>query len=81
MENATKKLLSLINSDYILFSYNNEGLLSRNHLEKLISDVCSDFKFEEIEYKRFRADLDHSNRVYKYDSTNEYLIIGKMKQN
>ena len=81
VENATKKLLSLINSDYILFSYNNEGLLSRNHLEKLISDVCSDFKFEEIEYKRFRADLDHSNRVYKYDSTNEYLIIGKMKQN
>ncbi|MEN6519624.1 MAG: DNA adenine methylase [Armatimonadota bacterium] len=76
---AFRRLFSAMNSEYVLFSYNNEGLLSRNELEALFDEFCSRTSFLEIPYRRFRADLDGDNRVYKGDDTVEYLVLGKMK--
>lgn len=73
------RLLSSINAEHVLFSYSNEGLVKRPELEILFNDNCSNVHFDEIPYKRFRADLDGENRVYKGDETVEYLILGKLK--
>lgn len=76
---AFRRLFSALNAEYVLFSYNNEGLLSKDELESLFGDFCDHTHFLEIPYRRFRADLDGNNRVYKADGTFEYLILGKMK--
>lgn len=73
---AFRRLLSLMNTDHVLFSYSNEGLVSKQELEAMFHDYCCDVRFEELPYKRFRADNDGENRVYKGDFTMEYLILG-----
>lgn len=74
---AFRRLFGSINAEYILFSYNNEGLLSKDEINSLFHDYCSNIRFEEIPYKRFRADNDGKNRVYKGDDTVEYLVLGR----
>jgi adenine-specific DNA-methyltransferase len=76
---AFRRLLGAINADYVLFSYSNEGLVSRHELEAMFCDHCSTVRFEEIPYRRFRADSDGEGRVYRGDSTLEYLILGELK--
>ncbi len=78
-ERAFDELFSQINSRYILLSYNNEGLITEDFIRNLFDTYCKDYKFEKIEYQRYRADVDHSKRIYKTDNTTEYLIIGKKK--
>lgn len=80
VEGAFRRLFGLINAEYVLFSYNNEGLLSREELEAIFGEYCSAVDFQEIPYRRFRADNDGDNRVYKGDTTVEYLILGKMRR-
>ena len=75
---AFRKLFDCINAEYILFSYNNEGLLTKDEIDSLFRDYCCDIRFEEIPYKRFRADSDGKNRTYKCDDTVEYLVLGRM---
>lgn len=77
-KSAFHQLIGLVNADYVLFSYSNEGLLSRNDLEAMFAEFCSDVRFEEIHYRRFRADLDGENRVYSGDYTKEFLVLGRM---
>ncbi len=77
---AFYQLLSHIRSDYVLFSYNNEGLLSRTKLIGLFHEFCSDVRLTQIKFKRFRADVDGENRNYKTDHTHEFLILGKPKR-
>jgi len=74
-----RDLFARLRSEYILFSYNNEGLLSKEELELLFDEFCTDVEFREIEYGRFRADVDRVNRRYKADQTQEYLILGRSK--
>ncbi len=74
---AFDRLLSRMNTEYVLFSYNNEGLVSRRDLEAVFREHCRAVDVEEIPYKRFRADVDGENRAYKGDSTTEYLILGR----
>ena len=74
---AFDRLLSRANAEYVLFSYNNEGLISRRDLEGVFRDHCCAVDFEDIPYRRFRADIDGENRAYKGDSTTEYLILGR----
>ncbi len=78
-EESYRKLFLNLNSKYILLSYNNEGLISEKFIRNLFEEYCSSYKFEKIEYIRFRADTDHPHRNYKTDRTIEYLIIGAMK--
>lgn len=79
VEKSFRALFGLLNAEYVLFSYNNEGLVSRESLEAMFLDYCDDVHFEEIAYRRFRADNDGDNRVYKGDSTTEFLVLGKPK--
>jgi adenine-specific DNA-methyltransferase len=77
VEDAFRDLFERIHSEYLLFSYNNEGLLSQDKLLGLFEEFCTDVRFTQIEFRRFRADVDHENRVYKADRIREYLILGK----
>lgn len=74
-----RRLLGLMSAEFVLFSYSDEGLVPRQELEAMFRDGCSEVRFEEIPYKRFRADSDGENRAYKGDSTVEYLILGRLK--
>jgi adenine-specific DNA-methyltransferase len=76
-EDAYQKLFANITSKYILLSYSNEGLISEEFIRHLFNVYYQNYKFEKIEYQRFRADVDHSKRIYKTNKTVEYLVIGK----
>jgi adenine-specific DNA-methyltransferase len=80
VEEAFRQLFERINSEYLLFSYNNEGLLTREQLLGLFEEFCTDIHLAQIKFKRFRADTDHENRVYKGNHTHEFLILGKLKK-
>lgn len=77
VKQAFQELFEHVNSDYLLFSYNNEGLLSKEELLGLFEEHCRTVELTEIEYKRFRADADHENRNYKTDQTREFLVLGR----
>lgn len=80
VEDAFRQLFEQIHSRYLLFSYNNEGLLSQERLLGLFEEFCTDVHFNQIRFRRFRADVDHENRVYKADHTREYLVLGKPRR-
>lgn len=77
VEAAFRELLGALASDYILFSYNNEGLLPEQTLLSLLSEVAEDVHVRRIAFRRFRADLDSENRSYSGDSTEELLILAR----
>lgn len=77
---AFHALFQRLHSEYLLFSYNNEGLLSKDELQELFAEFCTDVEFREVDYGRFRADIDHQNRTYKADQTTEYLILGRPRR-
>ncbi len=74
---AFRRLLSELRAEWLLFSYNDEGLIGRDELVALIEEQCDGVRVIEQQYPRFRADLDHSRRVYRRDATVEYLILGR----
>jgi adenine-specific DNA-methyltransferase len=77
VEDAFQELFKHVNSKYLLFSYNNEGLLAEEELLALFEEFCADVHLTQIKYKRFRADIDHDNRSYKADHTREFLVLGR----
>ena len=78
-QSAFDNLFASLNTEYILFSYNNEGLLCEEELISLFNKYCSDVDFLKIEYNRFRADNDSKTRTYSGDTVQEFLILGKTK--
>lgn len=74
---AFRRLLSEIRAEWLLFSYNDEGLVGRDELVALIEEECDGVRVIEHQHPRFRADLDHPRRVYRRDATVEYLILGR----
>jgi adenine-specific DNA methylase len=66
-----------VKSNYLLLSYNDEGLLEKDSLQGLFEEFCTDVSFTQIKFKRFRADVDHENHVYKRDHTHEFLVLGR----
>jgi adenine-specific DNA-methyltransferase len=58
---------------YIFLSYNNEGLMSQDDVEKVMS-AHGHYQLETKKYRRFKADKTE-NRNHKADSTFEYLHI------
>lgn len=75
---AFRRLFEVMHADFVLFSYNNEGLLSEAQLRGLFDEFCSQVDFRRIPFKRFRADIDRENRTYKADHTHEFLILGRL---
>jgi adenine-specific DNA-methyltransferase len=80
VQEAFRQLFQRVGSEYLLFSYNNEGLLSEEELLALFEEYCTAVDLTEIKYKRFRADVDHENRNYKADHTREFLVLGRPKR-
>jgi adenine-specific DNA-methyltransferase len=78
VEASFRQLFERIRSNYLLLSYNDEGLLGKDALLGLFEEFCTDVSFTQIKFKRFRADIDHENRVYKRDHTHEFLVLGKL---
>jgi adenine-specific DNA-methyltransferase len=76
---AFDKLFSTLQTQFILFSYNNEGLLTEDQLRSLFSKYCVSTEFFRMDYGRFRADNDGENRKYRANKVQEYLILGKCK--
>lgn len=64
-------LIKNANFKYIFLSYNNEGLMNAETVEKIMSKYGR-YSLEKTDYQRFKAD---SNRFNKADSTIEYLHI------
>ncbi len=62
---------------YIFLSYNNEGLMSQDDVEKVMS-AHGHYQLETKKYRRFKADKTE-NRNHKADSTFEYLHILEKK--
>ena len=77
---AFDQLFKSIDSEYLLFSYNNEGILSEEQLETLFQKHCSEHQFFKLNYGRFRADSDSDTRKYSADTVVEFLILGKKKE-
>lgn len=71
VEQVFDNLISSANFKYVFLSYNNEGLMSLDTIEKIMSRY-GEYKLFTTDYKRFRADKEE-NRNHKADSTVEYL--------
>jgi adenine-specific DNA-methyltransferase len=77
---AFDKLLNLVKSNVLLFSYNNEGVLGEAELIGLIEAHFGTVDVRKVAYQRFRADNDSKNRRYKANSTQEFLILASGKR-
>ncbi|TET52479.1 MAG: hypothetical protein E3J64_05065 [Anaerolineales bacterium] len=77
VEEAYRELFQRLRSSYVRLSYSDEGLRSKESVVALFEEFCSDVDFKEIESRRFRADVDRENRVYKRDRLHEFLVLGK----
>ena len=79
---AFRKLIDDADAKYIVVSYNNEGIISRENLLKILES-----KGEVIEhakdYRRFRTERDNEHRQYKQcdDKVIEHLYVVKCKRN
>lgn len=73
VQNAFEDLIKNANFRYIFLSYNNEGLMSKKDVEKIMSNY-GHYELETKEYQRFKADKT-INRNHKADMTYEYLHI------
>jgi len=77
-EAAFADLINKARADYILMSYNNEGIIPH----KFISDVLGKkgaVKVHTKDYRRFRTERDHKNRHYKVpdDKVQELIYFVK----
>ena len=71
-------LISNIRSQYIILSYNNEGIIPREHILKTLNAI-GQVKEYTTHYRRFRTEKNHEKRQYKQcdDKTIEHLFIVK----
>lgn len=70
---AFRDLIENAKFKYIFLSYNNEGLMSVEEIETIMSHYGK-YLLKTTDYQRFKADKD-SNRQHKASRTKEYLHI------
>jgi adenine-specific DNA-methyltransferase len=75
--NAFNELIENANFKYIFLSYNNEGLMTVDEVENIMSKYGK-YSLANIDYQRFRADKEE-NRKHKSNKTIEYLHILQKK--
>lgn len=80
VEQAFRGLFDQARSEYLLCSYNNEGLLPEHKLLRLFDEFCTQVSFTQIHFRRYRAGETGPERVYKADRTREMLILGKLRR-
>lgn len=76
---ALKDLVHKAKCKYIILSYNNEGIISREEIIKILSSVGIVEEYIQP-YRRFRTEKDNDNRHYKDcdDKVQEHLYIVKI---
>jgi adenine-specific DNA-methyltransferase len=77
VRHAFSAVFERLQSDWVLFSYNDEGLVPEAELLALISDRYELVTVERSPYRRFRADQDHAARKYARSATHELLILAR----
>lgn len=77
---ALEDLLNNINASYIILSYNNEGIIPREDILRILNSVGV-VKEYTTDYRRFRTERDHEKRQYKPvgDKVLEHLFVVKVK--
>ncbi|MDK9693904.1 MAG: DNA adenine methylase [Sulfurimonas sp.] len=73
VEKSFEELIKNAEFKYIFLSYNNEGLMSEDEVESIMSKYGR-YELKTKEYQRFKADKTQ-NRNHKADATFEYLHI------
>ncbi len=73
MKKSFEDLIKNANFKHIFLSYNNEGLMTENEVNTIMS-TYGKYSLETINYQRFKADKTE-NRNHKATSTVEYLHI------
>ena len=68
---ALQKLIADAKFKYIFLSYNNEGIISKEFIEKTMKEYGQYFVYSK-EYHRFKSDRDE-NRKHKAKTTLEYI--------
>lgn len=69
-------LILNLNTNYILFSYSSDGLMSFDEIKLIFDKYCNEIKVLKKDYRRFKTD---SSRKYKNDWKDliEYLFVYK----
>ncbi|HAS43154.1 MAG TPA: modification methylase [Microscillaceae bacterium] len=70
---AFEALIADAQFQYIFVSYNNEGLMSKEEVKRILSKYGK-YSLKTTQYQRFKADKTE-NRNHKADATEEYLHI------
>tara|TARA_B100000902_G_C26935360_1_gene728352 strand:- start:377 stop:718 length:342 start_codon:yes stop_codon:yes gene_type:complete len=66
---SMKKLLETIDAKYILLSYNDEGIISKDELIELLTSLQYTYELKQIEYNTYRGSRNlkaRNNKVYEY---------------
>ncbi|MBQ7924185.1 MAG: DNA adenine methylase [Clostridia bacterium] len=76
---AFSELIDCAETKYIIISYNNEGIIPREKLIKIL-EKRGEVKEYTTNYRRFRTERDHEHRKYKNcnDKVVEHLYIVKV---
>lgn len=77
---ALQELVNNANVKYIILSYNNEGIIPREDIIRILNSKGQVKEYIQ-EYRRFRTEKDNENRHYKdcNDKVNEHLYIVNVK--
>lgn len=78
---ALANLISNARFEYIVLSYNNEGIIPRQDILKILTGVGTVEEYV-ADYRRFRTERDNENRHYKDcdDKVQEHLYIVKVSK-
>jgi adenine-specific DNA-methyltransferase len=72
-EESLSKLVSEANADWILVSYNTEGLIPHERMVEILSQR-GNVEVYACEYPRYRSDSDGDNRRYKSNGTLQEML-------
>ncbi len=74
-DHALRAVLDAADARHILFSYNDEGFLSREEIESEFRSrgLPDSYQFTDRPYRRYRSDADGPGRNYRRDGVKEHL--------
>jgi adenine-specific DNA-methyltransferase len=80
-ERALRDLLAATGARHVLVSYNSEGVLNEDVLQRVLSDAAVGGQSRRFvrEYRRYRADRDHAKRRYRADALRELLYHAELR--
>lgn len=72
---ALESVLDAADTEHLLFSYNDEGLLSTGEIESRLRErgIADSYRLLERPYRRYRSDADGPARTYARDRVAEHL--------